>query len=69
MTLAEISQAFVRLAEVINRELTPEKILRAACEAYNERMAVINRRPLMNSGPAVQDESPGSGPAAGPVAL
>lgn len=45
LTLAGINQAFMRLAEVINRELTPEKILRVAVEGYNERMAQINRRP------------------------
>ena len=45
LTLAEINRAFVKLAEVINRELTPEKILRSALKHYNERMAQINRRP------------------------
>lgn len=45
LTLAEINQAFLNLARVINRELTPEKILRSALEHYNERMTQINRRP------------------------
>lgn len=45
LTLAEMNRAFMKLAEVINRELTPEKIMRAAYEVYNERMAQINHRP------------------------
>lgn len=36
--------AFEGLSEAMSRTLTPERIMRAAIEGYNERMAEINRR-------------------------
>lgn len=44
LTLADINRTFLRLAEVISRELTPEKLLRAALDGYSQRMAEINNR-------------------------
>jgi phage shock protein A len=34
---------FAKLAEVINRELDPQKLLREAVAEYNRRMAEINQ--------------------------